>query len=134
MSFVSCACILSFMPRMDFLILKSSGLASSAISSSEMMHRLISSQSAEIGSILEKRPDRESCFSLSMPVLPYALVRLATSSRLHMRSSSVVLREPPISRRLRDACTLCTPTNEIPLSLYRRLKASAVVVCKCLIS
>ena len=42
MSLVSCAWILSFMPRMLFLILKSSGLASSAISSSDKMHLLIS--------------------------------------------------------------------------------------------
>ena len=70
MSLVSCAWILSFMPRMLFLILKSSGLASSAISSSDKMHLLISSQSAETGSIPANRPESESCFSLSMPLLP----------------------------------------------------------------
>ena len=70
MSLVSCAWILSFMPRMLFLILKSSELASSAISSSDKMHLLISSQSAETGSIPANRPESESCFSLSMALLP----------------------------------------------------------------
>ena len=63
---VSWAWILSFIPRIDFLILKSAGLASSAISSSDKIHLLISSYKGERGDKSANNSLNESDFSSSL--------------------------------------------------------------------
>ena len=111
-------------------------LASSAISSSERIQRRISSCSGVSGSICEKSSVRQSCFrsscsGISPPARPEscrekALARRAASNREQMRSSSVVLRVPPIFRRARESARLRTPEKESVPFLKIRPRASEV--------
>ena len=74
-------------------------LASSAISSSAGMQRLISSQSGVSGSISVKNPVSESSGTSSFSERENAFTRLAASKREQIESSSAALKEAPISKR-----------------------------------
>ena len=111
-------------------------LASSLISSEEMIHLRISSKSGVSGSIPSKNSSKESEVSASSvrSFLEYALARFATSNNDARCSSSSILRDAPISRRFMEAVTSWTPKKERLPFLKIRLKASAVCLCAVSIS
>ena len=80
---------------MDFRICLSSGLASSAISSSEMMQRCISFIREVSGSRHEKRSSRESLSASSLSFRPYERTRPTFSKREAILISSFGCRVPP---------------------------------------
>ena len=129
MAFI-CARILSFIPRMERRMERRALLASSAISSSERMQRRISSHNGVSGSICANRSVRESVVSSSFSERENAFARFAASSSEQMESSSIVLSEPPISRRFREPFISRTPEKESRPPLNRRFKASFVSSCK----
>ena len=100
------------MPRIALRILKRAGLASSAISSSEIIHLLISSFNCVRGSNCEKSPERESVLSSFLSERSYAFERFATSRRLLIRRSSAAFRLPPMSSLFSEAFTLWVPEKE----------------------
>ena len=117
------------MLRMLFRIFFKAGLASSAISSSEMMQRRISSKSGVSGSMPSKRSSRESRAPSSDFPREKALTRFAASSReLSAKNSSMPI-VPPISRRFKEASISWIPEKET-LPFWKSLvSASAVWVC-----
>ena len=105
--------------------------ASSAISSSERMHRRISFKSGVSGSIFANSSSRESVFASSRSLRAYAFARLATSSNEAVRSNSSILIVPPISRRFKEAPILCVPENV--REPFWKILVSASLVCCCAI-
>ncbi len=111
--------------RMDFSV----RLASSLISSSERMQRLISSFNGVRGSKAEKNPSRESAGRSSRSARPNALARLAASNRELSCKNSGMLKAPPISRRFKDAPNGWMPEKErLP---FLKIRESASFVCLC---
>ena len=69
-----------------------------------------------------------------MLVRENAFERFAASKREQTRSSSVMLKDAPISKRFRESRMSCTPEKEMRPPLKRRFSASLVCNCKRLIS
>ena len=103
--------------------------ASSLISSSAIMQRLISSAKGVHGSSPSNRPCRESEGRSSRSSRPYAFARLATSRSLPTCNSSAAFKTPPISRRFNITFGFFIPAKEtFPL---RRILARASEVSCC---
>ena len=110
------------------------GLASSATSSSERMHRLISLFRGVRGSRPAKKGSRESNSSSSDSWRPEALTRAAAVSRELKARSSGILRELPISSRLRELPTSFVPAKDREPFMRMRDTASVVWDCQVRIS
>ncbi len=107
--------------------------ASSAISSSEMIHFSISLFKLVRGSIASNNSSRLSFVSASSR-LEKVLILLATFSRELIRSSSPMPRVLPISKRFKDSPISCNPENDTLPFCQIRVRASLVCCCMCLIS
>ena len=125
-------CIRSAVCFIFFLTEKSSGEASSAISSSESMHLFISLLTLVRGSRRENISDRLSCLSSSpsSDIRPYCFALAATESTVLTDRSSWALRAPDTSTLLSDSPISFIPENEgaCPRSLILSL-ASEVLSC-----
>ena len=121
--------ILSLAMRICLLISLSFALASSAISSSEIIQRLISRLSDVSGSIASNIVSRQSRESSSVSRLPYVFTRLAVLSIDESASSSLMPRLAPISSRLRDMPTSLRPENDTPPFFTILKRASEVSLC-----
>ncbi len=109
--------------RIDFR----AGLASSLISSSERIQRLISSFKGVRGSIVSNNSVKESVTIPSRSFRLKFLARFAASNKELICRNSGMLKTPPTSKRLIDAPTGWIPEKErLP---FRKMRDKASPVC-----
>ena len=104
-------------------------LASSAISSSEMMQRRISSCSAFKGSSAVNIASRLSRGASSDFPFEKLFMRFAVSSSEQMRKSSIAESDAPSRRRCSDPFTSVIPESETLPFFKMRVRASFVYIC-----